>query len=92
MGNPKERQAMAVSAPASEVQKKFGTYHDRAMSEPVRVTKYGRETVYIVSAKTFHDLKQAKREAVASKDLTDAEVSLIEAAEIPDEQRYSLES
>jgi antitoxin StbD len=83
---------MAVSAPASEVQKKFGTYHDRAMTEPVRVTKYGRETVYIVSAKTFHELKQAKRDSVASKDLTDAEASLIEAAEIPDDQRYSLES
>jgi antitoxin StbD len=72
---------LAVSAPASEVQKKFGTYHDHAMTEPVRVTKYGRETVYIVSAKTLGKAR------FASKDLTDAEASLIEAAEIPDDKR-----
>ena len=59
---------MSITAPASEVQKNFGAFHDRAMREPVRVTKYGRETVYIVSAETFHALKQSQREAVAATD------------------------
>ena len=81
---------MSETASSSEVQKNFGAYHDRALSEPVRVTKYGRETVYIVSAKTYHELKQAQREAIASADLTDAELALIEAAEIPAEHRTSL--
>jgi hypothetical protein len=81
---------MAVTAPASEVQKNFGAYHDRALAEPVRVTKYGRETVFIVSAKTFHELKQAQRRALAAADLTNAEMAAIDAAEIPDEHRYSL--
>jgi hypothetical protein len=72
------------------VQKNFGAYHDRALAEPVRVTKYGRETVYIVSARTFHELKQAQRRALAAADLTDAEMAAIDAAEIPDEHRYSL--
>ncbi|KHJ53863.1 prevent-host-death protein [Aureimonas altamirensis] len=80
---------MATTVSASDVQKNFGTYHDRAMSEPVRVTKYGRETVFIVSAKTFHDLKQAQREAIAAVDLTDDELAMIEAAEIPEEHRYT---
>jgi prevent-host-death family protein len=82
---------MPTSATSSDVQKNFGAYHDRALSEPVRVTKYGRETVYIVSAKTFHEMKQSRREAVASADLTDAELALIEAAEIPAEHRYNLD-
>ena len=82
---------MAVTAAASEVQKNFGAYHDRAMSEPVRVTKYGRETVFIVSAKVFHALKQAQREALAATDLTDDEMAAIEAAEIPPEHRYRLD-
>lgn len=82
---------MSTTASASDVQKNFGAYHDRAMSGPVRVTKYGRETVYIVSAQTFHEMKQAQRDAVASADLSDAEVALIEAAEIPAEHRYSLD-
>jgi antitoxin StbD len=79
------------TASASEVQKNFGAYHDQALSEPVRVTKYGRETVFIVSAKTYHQMKQAQREAIAAADLTDAELALIEAAEIPAEHRYSLD-
>ena len=81
---------MSITAPATEVQKNFGAFHDRAMREPVRVTKYGRETVYIVSAETFHALKQGQRQAVASCDLTDEEGALIEAAEVPAEHRYGL--
>ena len=82
---------MSDTVTASEVQKNFGAYHDRALSEPVRVTKYGRETVYIVSAKTFHAMKQAQRDAIASADLSDAELALIDSAEIPPAQRYRLD-
>jgi prevent-host-death family protein len=82
---------MSTTVTSSDIQKNFGAYHDQALIEPVRVTKYGRETVYIVSAKTFHELKQSQRDAIASADLTDAELALIEAAEIPAEHRYSLD-
>jgi antitoxin StbD len=82
---------MSASVSATDVQKNFGAYHDKALTEPVRVTKYGRETVYIVSAKTFHELKQAQRDAVAAADLSDDELAMIEAAEIPAEHRYSLD-
>lgn len=82
---------MSSTVSASDVQKNFGVYHDRALTEPVRVTKYGRETVYIVSAKTFHELKQAQRDAIYSSELTDAEMALINSAEIPAEERYSLD-
>jgi prevent-host-death family protein len=81
---------MSITAPSSEVQKNFGAFHDRALSEPVRVTKYGRETVYIVSAETFHALKQGRRDAILAADLSDHEVALIAAAEIPLEHRYTL--
>ena len=81
---------MSVTAPASEVQKNFGAFHDKAMREPVRVTKYGRETVYILSAETFHALKQGRREALSSTELDDHEAGLIADATIPEEHRYSL--
>ena len=81
---------MSITAASSEIQKNFGAFHDRALSEPVRVTKYGRETVYIVSARTFHALKQGRRDAIAAADLTDQEAALIASAEIPPEHRYSL--
>ena len=82
---------MPKTVSASEVQKNFGAYHDRALTEPIRVTKYGRETVYIVSAETFHVLKQAQRDAIRSADLTDAEARLIAEAEIPPEHRHSID-
>lgn len=55
------------------------------------MTKYGRETVYIVSAETFHALKQAGRDAIAAADLTDGEAAVIGAARIPPQRRYSLD-
>lgn len=81
---------MSTTVTSSDVQKNFGAYHDRALTEPVKVTKYGRETVYIVSAQTFHALKQAQREAIAATDLNDHEIALIEAAEIPEKHRYTV--
>lgn len=81
---------MAITAPASEVQKNFGSFHDRALAEPVRVTKYGRETVYIVSADAFHAMKQAQRAALDAGELSDAEVALIAAAEVPAAERYGV--
>lgn len=83
---------MSIVAPASEVQKNFGAYLDKAMAEPVKVTKNGAEAVYIVSAATFHALTRSWREAVAAADLTDDELALIESAEIPLESRYVLNS
>ncbi len=47
------------TASASDVQKNFGADHDQALVEPVRVTKYGRETVYLISAAMYHELKQS---------------------------------
>jgi len=68
---------------ASNVQKNFGAYHDQALSEPVHVTKYGRETVVILSAREFHSMKQAQRRSLSASDLTDADLSAIRAAKMP---------
>lgn len=79
---------MTESASATDVQKNFGLFHDRALVEPVMVTRYGRETVCIVSAARYRQLKQYEREARRVSDLSDAELALIEGAEIPPEARY----
>lgn len=80
-----------ITAPASDVEKDFGSYHDRALTgEAVRVTEQGRETVFIVLAETFHELKQGQRRAITTSDLSEEELRLIEAAEIPTQHRYRL--
>ncbi len=80
---------MPKAVSASEVQKNFGAYHDRALAgEPVTVTRYGRETVCILSASEYRKLRQSYREALAASELGDKEMALIAAAEIPEEHRY----
>lgn len=79
---------MSQPASASAVQKNFGLFHDRALTEPVMVTRYGRETVCIVSAARYRELKQFEREAIRTAELSEAELALIGAAEIPPDARY----
>lgn len=82
---------MSISVAASDIQKNFGLWHDRALKEPVQVTKYGRETVYLISADTFHELWSSYRRVGSTLDLTDAEMVLMDEAKIPAEQDYDYE-
>jgi antitoxin StbD len=76
---------MSSSVAASDVQKNFGLWHDRALKEPVQITKYGRETVYLISAETFHQLWASYRRAGSTPELTDAEMALMDEAQVPAE-------
>lgn len=80
-----------TSVPASEVQKNFGAYHDKALKEPVRITKYGRETAYLVAAETFNEMWASYRKAVPVVELSDAEMDLIMHAKVPPEHDYDYE-
>jgi len=82
---------MALRATASDIQKNFGLWHDRAQKEPVQITKHGRETAYLVSAETFAELWSSYRRAVRVGELSEAEMALIADAEIDPEHRYELE-
>jgi antitoxin StbD len=82
---------MSSSVAASDIQKNFGLWHDRALKEPVRVTKYGRETVYLISAETFNQLWASYRRAGSTLELTDAEMALMDEAQVPAEHDYDYE-
>lgn len=82
---------MSASVAASDVQKNFGLWHDKALQEPVQITKYGRETVYLVSADTFHQLWQSYQRAMSTADLTDEEMDAIREAQVPAEHDYDYE-
>ena len=82
---------MGTSVAASDVQKNFGLWHDRALQEPVQITKYGRETVYLVSDDTFHQLWQSYQRAMSTVELTDEEMDLMRSAQTPAEHDYSYE-
>jgi prevent-host-death family protein len=68
---------------AAEFQRKIGHYQDRALVEPVMVTRNGRERVVLISADEFRRLKQRDREVLRVEDLPEADLAMIAAAEVP---------
>lgn len=77
-----------VNVPASDVAKNFGEWHERAMSEPVVITKHRRESAVLVSWETFQMLLDGYREVVAVEELETAVATSIERSEIPEEYRW----
>ena len=63
--------------------KNYGTLADRALSEPVTITKNGRDRLVVISAAEFARLKRRDRRAVRLEDFTDAEMAAISAAKMP---------
>ena len=61
---------------AAEVDKNFGQFADKALVEPVTITKYGREHLVLISAKEYARLKRRDRRvwstAEAPADIVDA--------------------
>ena len=80
--------AERIVVTSEKVAKNFGAYQDLALSTPVTVTKFGRESVVIVKASEYARLKRRDREALRVEQLTEADIAAIEAAEVPEEFAY----
>ena len=68
--------------------KNYGTLADQALAEPVTITKNGRDRLVVLSAAEYLRLKRRDRRVIRAEDLTDEELALIEAAEVPTEYAY----
>ncbi|HEY1750351.1 MAG TPA: type II toxin-antitoxin system prevent-host-death family antitoxin [Caulobacteraceae bacterium] len=68
--------------------KNYGALADQALSEPVTITKNGRDRLVVMSAAEYARLKRRDRRVVRAEDLTDEELALIEKAEVPAEYAY----
>jgi prevent-host-death family protein len=80
-----------VSVPASEMQKKFGEWHDRAYEGPVEITKYGRTTAFLVSASLFRAMWSSYRKAMPVGALSQQEIEMIDASRIEEGEPYTLD-
>src|SRR5260370_42163625 len=80
---------MSTKVAASDVQKNFGIWHDKALKEPVQITKYGRETVYLVSAENLHELRASYRQAGTRRELSDREMARSDQSQVPTEYDYA---
>jgi hypothetical protein len=68
--------------------KDYGRLADRALLEPVTITKDGHDRLVVLSAAEYDRLKRRDRRVIQAGDLTDEEVALIAAAEVPTEYAH----
>ena len=68
--------------------KHYGSLADRALIEPVTVTKNGRDRLVVLSAEEYARLKRRDRRVIAAGELTEDEIALIAKAEVPAEHAH----
>jgi len=68
---------------SAEFQKKFGTLADKALTQPVTITRNGRDRLVLLSVEEYDRLKRRDRRVVRLEDFTDEEMALIAQADVP---------
>jgi prevent-host-death family protein len=68
--------------------KHYGTLADRALSEPVTITKNGRDRLVVISAEEYGRLQRRDRRVIAAGELTEDEIALIAKSEVPIEYAH----
>jgi prevent-host-death family protein len=70
---------------ASEFRQAFGALSDKARYEPVIITKHGRDSLVVMSAKEWERLKRRDRRVGLTTELTDEWGEAVRHAKVPDE-------
>ena len=68
---------------SAEFIKAYGSLADRALIEPVTITRNGRDRLVLLSAEEYARLIQRDRKVLRVAELSEAEVALIARAEVP---------
>jgi prevent-host-death family protein len=66
-------------------QRKIGHYQDRALVEPVMVTRNGRERLVLMSADEYRRLKRRDRQVMGLEDFTEADLEALRKVQAPAE-------
>ena len=73
---------------SAEFQRKLGLYQDKALAEPVTITKNGRERLVLLSVEEYQRLKRRDRRVFSIDEITDEQLAAIEAARVPEQYAY----
>lgn len=74
-----------ITITSAEFQRNIGRYQDVALTEPVAITRNGRERIVVLSADEYHRLKRRDRQVLSLEDFTEADLEAIRRAEPPAE-------
>jgi prevent-host-death family protein len=86
LGKFRKTRDMKVSS--AEFQKQSDTLADKALTEPVTITRNGRNRLVLLSVEEYERLKRRYRRVVRLEDFTDEEMALIATAEVPTEYAH----
>ena len=70
---------------AAEFQRNIGKYQDIALTQPVAVTRNGRDGTVLISTEEYKRLKRGERRVMQLEDFTDEDIDAIEKARIAPE-------
>jgi hypothetical protein len=70
-----------------EFQRNIGRYQDLALTQPVAVTRNGRERTMMISIDGYHRLKRRDRQVLGLDDFTDADIATLEATRAPESSK-----
>jgi prevent-host-death family protein len=71
-----------ITVTAAEFQRHFGRYQDEALTQPVAITRNGRERLVMLSADEYRRLKRRDREVLRAGDLSNADLEAIAKTEM----------
>jgi prevent-host-death family protein len=71
-----------LTVSAAEFQRYFGRYQDEALTQPVVITRNGRERLVMLSVDEYRRLKRRDREVLRAGDLSDDDLAAIAKVEM----------
>ena len=79
-----------IRVSSTEFGKEVGRYQDAALSQPVIVTRNGRDRTVTISVKEYRRLKRRDREVLGIEDFTEADIEAIRRSEPSEEESEAL--
>ena len=76
-----------IKVSSAEFQRNIGRYQDLALTQPVAVTRNGRERTVMISTEEYNRLKRRDRQVLRLEDFTEEMIEAIEKAEPPEEAK-----
>ena len=76
-----------IKVGAAEFQRNIGRYQDLALTQPVAVTRNGRERTVVISTEEYNRLKRRDRQVLGLDDFTEEMIEAIAKAEPPEEAK-----
>ena len=76
-----------IKVSAAEFQRNIGRYQDMALTQPVAVTRNGRERTVMISVDEYHRLKRRDRRVMSLGDFTEADIAALDATRAPESSK-----